>query len=191
MKVNHIVQKRSSSAITLPYFYILWNLPSGIVTCFLNCSQGGIFIKYSFGFSWNGFLIVLLPMIPNIFYFLFPDAISSGRVENSHLTLDLIEHGSQIIYITLLIFIITNKNVSLQSVYVIAMAIFLLSYYILWILLFAGNKDLIILICMAIFPVVYFILAEIWLRNFLAIIPTVIFGIVHVIITYKDFLSTH
>lgn len=130
-------------------------------------------------------------MIPNIFYFLFPDAISSGKVENSHLTLDLIEHGSQIIYITLLIFMITNKHISLQSVYVIAMAIFLLSYYILWIILFAGNKDLIILICMAIFPVVYFILAEIWLRNFLAIIPTAIFGIVHVIITYKDFLSSH
>jgi hypothetical protein len=130
-------------------------------------------------------------MIPNIFYFLFPDAISSGKVENSHLTLDLIEHGSQIIYITLLIFMITNRYVSLQSVYVIAMAIFLLSYYILWIILFAGNNDLIILICMSIFPVVYFILAEIWLSNFLAILPTAIFGIVHVIITYKDFLSYH
>lgn len=86
---------------------------------------------------------------------------------------------------------IINKPVSLQSGYVIAIAIFLLSYYALWILLFAGNKNLLILICMAVFPVVYFILAEIWLYNFLAIIPTVIFGIVHVIITYKDFCSSH
>jgi hypothetical protein len=144
-------------------------------------------MRYSFGFSWKGFLIVFLPMIPNIFYFLFPNAISSGKVENSHLILDVIEHGSQIIYITLLIFIITNKHVSLQSVYVIAIAIFLLSYYALWVLLFAGNKNLMILICMAVFPVIYFILAEIWLHNFLAIIPTAIFGIIHVIITYIDF----
>lgn len=148
-------------------------------------------MKYSFGFSWRGFLIVLLPMVPNIFYFLFPNAISSGKLENSHLILDVIEHGSQIIYIALLIFMITNKPVSLQNGYVIAMAIFLLSYYALWILLFAGNKNLLILICMAVFPVVYFILSEIWLYNFPAIIPTAIFGIVHVIITYKDFCSSH
>ena len=148
-------------------------------------------MNYSFGFSWRGFLIVLLPMIPNIFYFLFPDAISSGKIENSHLILNIIEHGSQLIYIALLIFMITNKYVSIQSVYVIGIAIFLLSYYALWILLFAGNKNLIILICMAIFPVVYFILAEIWLHNFLAIIPTVIFGIVHVVITYIDFSLSH
>ncbi len=148
-------------------------------------------MNYSFGFSWRGFLIVLLPMIPNIFYFLFPNAISSGKLENSHLILNIIEHGSQLIYIALLIFMITNKYTSIQSVYVIGMAIFLLSYYALWILLFAGNKNLIILICMAIFPVVYFILAEIWLHNFPAIIPTTIFGIVHVIITYIDFSSLH
>ncbi len=148
-------------------------------------------MNYSFGFSWRGFLIVLLPMIPNIFYFLFPNAISSGKVENSHLILNIIEHGSQLIYIALLIFMITNKYVSIQSIYVIGMAIFLLSYYALWILLFAGNKNLIILICMAIFPVVYFTLAEIWLHNILAIIPTAIFGIVHVIITYIDFSLSH
>jgi hypothetical protein len=148
-------------------------------------------MKFSFGFQWKGFLIVLLPMIPNIFYFLFPNAISSGKIGNSHLILDIVEHGSQIIYIALLIFMTTNRNVPLQSGYVIAIAIFLLSYYALWILLFEGNKDLIVLICMAVFPVIYFILAEIWLRNFLAIIPTAIFGIVHVIITYIDFYSTH
>lgn len=148
-------------------------------------------MNYSFGFSWRGFLIVLLPMIPNIFYFLFPDAISSGKIENSHLILNIIEHGSQLIYIALLIFMVTNKYVSIQSVYIIGMAIFLLSYYALWILLFTGKKNLIILICMAIFPVVYFILAEIWLHNFLAIIPTAIFGIAHVIITYIDFSSLH
>lgn len=54
-------------------------------------------MKYSFGFSWRGFLIVLLPMVPNIFYFLFPNAISSGKLENGHLILDVIEHGSHLI----------------------------------------------------------------------------------------------
>jgi len=74
---------------------------------------------------------------------------------------------------------------------VIGMVIFLLSYYVLWILLFMGRKDFIVLICMAVFPVVYFILSEIWLHNFPAILPTVIFGIAHLIITYMDFHSAH
>lgn len=148
-------------------------------------------MNYSFGFSWKGFLIVILPMIPNLFYFLFSNAISSGSTVISHLALDIIEHGSQAIYIALLIFLIAKKDVFMHSPYIICMIIFLLSYYVLWILLFAGNKNLLVLICMAVFPVIYFILAEIWLCNFLAIIPTAIFGVVHIIITYMDFHATY
>jgi hypothetical protein len=40
---------------------------------------------------------------------------------------------------------------------------------------------------MAIFPVIYFILKEMWLANYIAIITTVLFGMVHVIITYMSF----
>lgn len=147
-------------------------------------------MHYSLGFSWKGLLIVILPMIPNVFYFLFPNAISSETTVQKHLVLDIIEHGSQVIYIALLIFLITNKNSPIQSGYVMGMVIFLLSYYVLWILLFMGHKDFIVLICMAVFPVVYFILSEIWLHNFPAILPTVIFGIAHLIITHMDFHST-
>lgn len=148
-------------------------------------------MKYYFGFSWKGFLIVLLPMIPNVFYFLFPNAISNGSIVGSHLILDIIEHGSQAIYIAFLIILITKKDTPLQSPYVAGMAILLLSYYILWILLFSGMKNLMVLICMSVFPVIYFILAEIWLHNFPAIAPTAIFGIVHVMITCMDFYAAH
>lgn len=144
-------------------------------------------MNYSLGFSWKGLLIVLLPMVPNLFYFLFPNVLPSGNTRNNHLILDIMEHGSQAIFIVLLIFITTKKTIYLQSVTIIGMGIFLLSYYILWILLFIGNSNLTILLCMAIFPVMYFILAEIWLHNFLALIPTIIFGIVHIIITLIDF----
>ncbi|MGG7177516.1 hypothetical protein ACQPU1_07995 [Clostridium paraputrificum] len=148
-------------------------------------------MNYSFSFSLTGFLIVLLPMIPNFFYFLLPNAFSTEKIENKHLILDIIEHGSQFFYIALLIFITTNKNLSMQSLYFVGMVVSLVFYYILWILLFSGHKNLIILISMAIFPVIYFILSEIWINNLLSTIPTVIFGVVHVIITYKDFTSSN
>lgn len=119
-------------------------------------------MSYSFGFSWQGFIIVLLPMIPNIFYFMFPNVISSGNVEKKNSILDIIEHGSQIIYIGLLIFVINNRAGAIQIGYVIGMAIFLLLYYVLWRLLFSGKKNIMILLSLAIFPVVYFI----YRRNF-------------------------
>lgn len=144
-------------------------------------------MNYFFGFSWKGFLVVLLPMIPNFFYFKFPNVISSGSPAKRHLVFDIIEHGSQAIYIALLLILITKQDVPIISPYIAGMGIFLLSYYALWILLFAGRKNLAILICMAVFPVVYFILAEFWLHNFPTMIPTAIFGIVHVIITYRDY----
>ncbi|MTM22640.1 hypothetical protein GMA82_13355, partial [Turicibacter sanguinis] len=62
--------------------------------------------------------------------------------------------------------------------------------YLLWGLLFLGRKTLTILLAMSIVPVIYFILGAILLRNFLAIIPMIIFLIFHVLITYFNYKSS-
>ena len=148
-------------------------------------------MHYYFGFSWSGFIVFLLPMIPNIFYFLIPVSGISGNNVNKHLILDVLEHGSQAIFIFLLIFVIRKQTSEILYPYTIGMAIMLISYYVLWILYFSGKANLVILLGMAILPVVYFVLAEMWLHNYLAIIATALFGIVHVIITYMDFQLKH
>ena len=85
--------------------------------------------------------------------------------------------------------IVVRKQASeMRCPYIIGMPIMLIFYYGLWILYFTGNANSIIFLGMAVLPVVYFILAEIWLQNYLAIIPTVLFGIVHVINTYLSIL---
>lgn len=144
-------------------------------------------MSYHFGFSWKGLIVFLLPMIPNMFYLLIPQVDRLGNQENSHLLLDILEHGSQAIFIFLLIFFVNKQRSEMIGPYTIGMAVMLIFYLILWIFYFMGNVNLIFLLGMAVFPVVYFILAEIWLHNYIAIIPTVIFGIVHVIITYIDY----
>ncbi|MEW9096465.1 MAG: hypothetical protein AB2417_15410 [Clostridiaceae bacterium] len=148
-------------------------------------------MSYDFGFSWKGFIVFLLPMIPNISYFLIPSSDVSGNNINSHLILDVLEHESQVIFIFMLIFLISKQTSEILCPYTIAMAIMLIFYYILWIFCFTGKTNLLILLGMAVIPVGYFILAEIWLHNYLAIIPTVLLGIVHVIITYMDFQLKH
>jgi hypothetical protein len=124
-------------------------------------------------------------MIPNLFYFLIPASDISGNHANSHLILDVLEHGSQAIFLFLLIFVVRKQASEMRCPYIIGMVIMLIFYYGLWIFYFTGNDaNSIIFLGMAVLPVVYFILAEIWLQNYLAIIPTVLFGIVHVINTY-------
>lgn len=141
---------------------------------------------YYFGFSWKSLIVFLLPMIPNIFYFFIPtsDASKNG---NNHLFLDILEHGSQAIFIFLLIFVISKQGSELISLYTIGMSIMLVIYYVLWISYFTGNISLASLLGMAVLPVIYFVLAEIWLHNYLAIVPTLLFGLVHIIITCMDY----
>lgn len=145
------------------------------------------FLQNNIGFSWKGLVVFLLPMIPNIFYFLIPASDVSRNNVNTHLILDILEHGSQSIFIFFLIFVISKQTSKFLCPYTINMAIMLIFYYFLWIFCFTGKANLVILLGMAVIPVIYFILAEMWLHNYLAIIPTAIFGVMHVIITYMDF----
>lgn len=124
-------------------------------------------------------------MIPNFLYFAFPKILPSKST--NHVLLDIIEHGSQAVLFVLLIFFSTKNDVPLQRIFLIGMIIFLIPYYLLWLLLILGYKNLFILMCMAVFPVIYFILGEIWIKNYPAILPTLVFGVVHSMITYKDF----
>ncbi|MFT8323600.1 MAG: hypothetical protein ABF649_22360 [Bacillus sp. (in: firmicutes)] len=144
-------------------------------------------MNYYFGFSWMGLIIFLLPMLPNLIYFFIPPSDESGNKANSHSFLDFLEHGSQGIFIFLLIFNKSTQVSEIISTYTIAIVILLIFYYMLWIFYFTGNKNLVVLLGMAIIPVVYFVLAEIWLHQYMAIIPTLFFGSIHLIITCKDY----
>lgn len=144
-------------------------------------------MKYSFGFSWKGLLVIVLLMIPNVIFAMFPDLIPSSRNFKDHLPLDIIEHGTRAIYISLFILLRPQKERNLKKSYILAMAIFLLAYYGLCLMLLTGNHSFIVLLGMAIVPVIYLIIAELWLNIYPAVLPTIIFGIIHVIITYIDF----
>ncbi|HHX12261.1 MAG TPA: hypothetical protein GX731_05525 [Clostridiales bacterium] len=144
-------------------------------------------MKYSFGVSWKGLLVIVLLIIPNAIFALFPDLMPISNSFKDHLPLDIIEHGTRAIYIALLISLRPQKEASLKKSYILPMTILLLAYYSLWLALLTGNHSFIVLLGMAIVPVIFLIFAELWLNIYPAILPTVIFGIIHVIITYIDY----
>lgn len=98
-----------------------------------------------------------------------------------------IKHGSQGIFAALLVFLVSRKEIPLLSEYMVFISLFLLTYFGLWIAYFTIGANFTILMLMAVIPVIYFILSEIWLHNLPAVVFTAIYGITHVLITYIDY----
>ncbi|MDF2803246.1 MAG: hypothetical protein K0S61_3149 [Anaerocolumna sp.] len=143
-------------------------------------------MNYIINFSWKGLLIFALAMLPNIYYFKNLNK-EANTPKGTHKLLDILEHGSQMIFVVLLIFIVSERESSFNNPFVLIIGTFLLIYYILWIYYIRDIKNLIILEGLAIVPVLYFLASEYWLYNYFAMIPTVLFGAIHSIITYKDY----
>ena len=145
------------------------------------------FFQVDIGFSWKGLVVFLLPLLPNALFFILKDPNGRAAITNNHLLLDIIEHGSQGIFAALLVFLVSRKEIPLLSGYMVFISLFLLTYFGLWIAYFTIGANFTILMLMAVIPVIYFILSEIWLHNLPAVVFTAIFGITHVLITYIDY----
>lgn len=146
---------------------------------------------YTFGFSFKGFLAFMLVMIPNIIWMAagpVNDILAGNNAENPMLALVL--NGSQWFMAALLI-LLKNKaeNREKSVVLFLAAALCLGGYYVLWICYFAGIINPWFLVSMAVLPSMYFIFVECWMKNYIAIIPSVIFGITHTVITCSNYLS--
>lgn len=138
------------------------------------------------GFSWKGLMVFLLPLLPNVLFFVWKDP--NVRIAATHpIWLDIMEHGSQAIFAAFLIFLVSSRPSPLESRNTWMAALLLLAYVGLWIAYFTVGANFIMLMLMAVIPVGYFIFGGLWLHNLPAVIFTIIFGITHILITYLDF----
>ena len=150
-------------------------------------------------FSWVGIAVFALPMIINVFYVLFPPADEGAKqsASNSKL-LEIVENVSRIVYLILLTFLVSKNSLDLKSVWLYVSAAFLALYYATWIRYFIGGRKIALLnkpflfvpIPLAIFPVLYFLCAAIWMKNIPAAIDMIIFGAAHIAVSIKSFDKT-
>lgn len=156
------------------------------------------------GFSLAGFLVFLLPMLINIVYFALPpvDEIQQKQVnemqqekrnatENHILT--MIEQGSRIAYAAAVCVLVSKRTISNKSIFLYIAILFLILYYTVWIRYFIGGRKLELLgksflgipMPLAVFPVIYFLFAALWLHNYYAFGFMILFGIAHNVISYQ------
>lgn len=148
---------------------------------------------YQFGFSLKGLFVYLLQLLPNIIWISMPPANNVlANNSSAYPILDAAEHVFGMVTVALLILLISkdsgeNKEASL---YIGLAALCMVGYYVSWVLYYLGVVSPWLLVGgLALLPPLYFVFAALWLRNYVAIIPCVIFGIMHVAITYSNYSS--
>lgn len=150
---------------------------------------------YRIGFSWIAVVIFLLPMIINVIYVIFPPSINDKNTEATNTVIEFIEQATRILYLLSLVVIVSEKTLDYRSMWLLLAVVFLVLYYVVWIRYFVGGRDIALLgksflgipMPLAIFPVLYFIFAALWMHNYVAVGFMIVFGIAHNIISYISF----
>jgi len=136
--------------------------------------------------------LVVLIMFPNIFYFVFSPTRVSQDAKREGIVLSIIEHGSQMVMIFMFVFLVRDNKLVINFIYIILILLCLLMYYYLWARYFMTERDYILLsksffgipLPMAVFPIIYFVLAALWMGNWPAFGVALVFGVAHLAISH-------
>ena len=147
-------------------------------------------------FSWVGLVVFALPMLINIAYAVFPPAGEPEPPAPVTHWVETVEQVSRIAYLLAVTFLVSRKPVNWHSIWFFLAAVFLILYYAVWIRYFALGREVALLnraflfvpMPLAVFPVLYFLCAAVWLHNLPAAILMVIFGAAHLTVSIQSFL---
>jgi len=147
--------------------------------------------QYKFGFSIKGLIAFLLVMAPNIVWMIAPP-VNDVLAGNSAAApaLDIVQNVCRWMVVALLILLVnkSEKKNKLSKIFIAAAALCLLVYYVSWALYYIGYADpWMVVIGMAAAPSLYFIFVALWLNNYPAVVPGIIFAVIHTAITFINY----
>ena len=146
-------------------------------------------------FSWIGLVIFALPMLINIVYVMFPPAGKAEQTAAVTHWVEIVEQISRIAYLFAVTLLVSRDKLGFWSGWLYLAAAFLVLYYAVWLRYFIGGREIVLLsrsflfvpLPLAVFPVLYFLCAAIWLHNLPAAIIMVIFGAAHLAVSLQSF----
>ena len=146
-------------------------------------------------FSWIGLVIFALPMLINIVYVMFPPAGKAEQTSAVTHWVEIVEQISRIAYLFAVTLLVSRDKLGFRSGWLYLAAAFLVLYYAVWLRYFIGGQEIVLLsrsflfvpLPLAVFPVLYFLCAAIWLHNLPAAIIMVIFGAAHLTVSLQSF----
>jgi hypothetical protein len=144
-------------------------------------------------FSLIGLAVILLPLLPNLLFLFLPSMSIPSNLKDGSIIINIIEHGSRILFFIAMIFLKNKPSIQINLFYLLGMLLCLLLYYALWGRYFINGQNYHYLfdklgkipIPMAVFPVLYYLLAALWLSNVPGILTIILFAIAHFINSYN------
>lgn len=125
-------------------------------------------------FNIYGLLLFFIIMIPNFIWFVIKAPNDILKVESVTPILDLIASIFQIIMVVFLCFSKnTNNKFNISSI------ISVILYFICWVLYYLSITNNLVIIGLCLFPCLSFLFYEIKIKNWIAMIPTIVFTILH------------
>ena len=146
-------------------------------------------------FSWIGLVIFALPMLINVVYVMFPPAGKAEQTSAVTHWVEIVEQISRIAYLFAVTLLVSRDKLGFRSGWLYLAAAFLILNYAVWLRYFMSGREIALLsrsflfvpMPLAVFPVLYFLCAAIWLHNLPAAIIMVIFGAAHLTVSIQSF----
>lgn len=134
-------------------------------------------------------------MLISLVYAAFPPAGEPQPPAPVTRWVEIVEQASRIAYLLAVTFLVSRTPVSVRSTWFFLAVAFLLLYYAVWIRYFVFGRDVALLermflfvpMPLAVFPVLYFLCAALWLHNVPAAVLMVIFGATHLTVSLQSF----
>lgn len=152
---------------------------------------GGVkmFKKYKIGFDIWGLMLFLIIMIPNFIWFAVPAPSDILRTESITEVADLIASICQVLMIIFLCIFIRQEHRKLSITYlIITMIVCCLLYFICWIFYYIGVTNAMVILGLTVLPCLAFLFFAIDRKNMIAIVPTVVFTICHLIYAIVNYI---
>jgi hypothetical protein len=138
------------------------------------------------GFSLVGLAVVVLQQIPGIIWAMRPPKRDPFAQNSGTLLVEILEKTFGIATILLLVVVFAKAPLlpGLSRVFLVSTFVALAAYYAFYVLYYFGVTSLPVLLGMAAFPPVCFLLLALHQGNYPALVTSVVFGTVHVGLTY-------
>jgi len=136
-------------------------------------------------FSWQGLILWLLPMIPNLLFFTIFKPKEQTIQKDGGIIFNLLEQGGRILYLFLLVCFSFFDPAAFRGFPLIGMGVFLGLYLVLWIFYFVKKSAKTVFFgkivgipfvgYMVIFPILYYLCVSIGMRNVLSLFALLLF----------------
>ncbi len=143
---------------------------------------------YKFKFNIPALILFAAIMLPNIIWSFVPAPDDILRAETGTQVLDIFATVFQVVMIAALCILINKNAEKLRiSLFFCLCAVFCALYCICWILYYCGIVHITVISGLCVFPCISFACFGIDRKNYIALIPTVIFTVLHFISTAINF----